>query len=289
MTNLPSTKNYARGLQPTSITELAAFAQMLKTAPDFLPDYKKKYSVGELVINMQYGLELGLSLMQSIQGIAIINGKPAIWGDHMMGIVLASGKLKDITEEESGTFPDDTYIKTCIAKRDGITVSRSFSVNDAKEAKLWGKMIWRLYPKRMMTMRARSWALRDLFADILIGIVAIEEAIDYNDEVDPLVIKSFAPIDSNGEINLDTLEFSNNFLKTLIDRLDKSIEEKDDLYDMFTEDDIKKGSEEIANEIVGYLNNLCSTTGIKHTKIIERVNKNIDAAIKSFIDKRQKK
>lgn len=60
---------------------------------------------------------------------------------------------------------------------------QKFSVKDAKRAGLWGKSgPWSTYPDRMLTMRARSWALRDEFADILKGIIAAEEAQDYPSE-----------------------------------------------------------------------------------------------------------
>jgi hypothetical protein len=58
-------------------------------------------------------------------------------------------------------------------------LTRSFSVADAKKASLWGKAgPWSNYPKRMLQMRARSWALRDAFPDVLRGIGIKEEQHD---------------------------------------------------------------------------------------------------------------
>ncbi len=54
------------------------------------------------------------------------------------------------------------------------------SKEDAKKAGLWGKAgPWSQYPKRMLQMRARSFALRDKFADALSGLIMAEEAQDY--------------------------------------------------------------------------------------------------------------
>ena len=58
-------------------------------------------------------------------------------------------------------------------------VVAKFSVEDAKRAGLWGKTgPWQAYPKRMMQMRARGFALRDAFADVLKGLMTVEEAWD---------------------------------------------------------------------------------------------------------------
>ena len=55
-------------------------------------------------------------------------------------------------------------------------IRRSFSVIDAKRAGLWKKEgPWLDYPKRMLQMRARAFALRDAFADVLGGLYVREE------------------------------------------------------------------------------------------------------------------
>jgi hypothetical protein len=59
-------------------------------------------------------------------------------------------------------------------------VESRFSVEDAKRAGLWGKQgPWTAYPKRMLSMRARGFAIRDCFADVLKGLITAEEAQDY--------------------------------------------------------------------------------------------------------------
>ena len=74
---------------------------------------------------------------------------------------------------------------TCKTKRKGdpVEVTRSFSIEDAKAAGLLSqnKPTWKLYPRRMLQMRARSWALRDKYADLLKGLQVREEVDDYID------------------------------------------------------------------------------------------------------------
>jgi len=51
-----------------------------------------------------------------------------------------------------------------------------FSVSDAKAANLWGKSgPWTNYPKRMLELRARAFALRNMFPDVLLGCAIAEE------------------------------------------------------------------------------------------------------------------
>jgi hypothetical protein len=55
-------------------------------------------------------------------------------------------------------------------------------MEDAKRAGLLGKDNWKNYPRRMLQMRARSWALRDCFSDVLLGMRLAEELQDCGPE-----------------------------------------------------------------------------------------------------------
>ncbi len=128
-----------------------------------------------------HGLELGMKPMQSVQSIAVINGRPTVWGDAALGLVQASGRLELFEEIIEGEGENMAAI--CRAQRSGnpCPIERRFDVSDAKKAALWGKKgPWSQYPKRMLQMRARSWALRDGFADILKGLGVTEEVRDFN-------------------------------------------------------------------------------------------------------------
>jgi hypothetical protein len=69
---------------------------------------------------------------------------------------------------------------TSEARRHGSApVVGRFSVADARAASLWGKAgPWKQYPQRMLQMRARGFALRDDFADLLRGVMSAGEARD---------------------------------------------------------------------------------------------------------------
>jgi hypothetical protein len=168
----------ARGLALASFDDAFRFATMVSKS-DFAPkDFRGKPESCMLAI--QHGSEIGLSPMQSLQNIACINGRPAIWGDAALAVAMASAVCESVTETIDGE--GDNMVATCSAKRRGYerpTVVR-FSVADAKKAGLWGKSgPWTQYPRRMLQLRARGFALRDAFPDVLKGLVTAEEAQDY--------------------------------------------------------------------------------------------------------------
>jgi hypothetical protein len=177
-TELTTNSTPARGLALASFDDAFRFSQMVSKS-EFAPkDFKGKPESCMLAI--QAGSEVGLSPMQSLQSIAVINGRPTIWGDAAMALVQSSPVCEYIKEYTEGD--GDALVAVCEAKRRGYpspTVVR-FSVADAKKAGLWGKSgPWQQYPARMLTLRARGFALRNAFADALRGLITAEEARDY--------------------------------------------------------------------------------------------------------------
>lgn len=139
-----------------------------------------------VTIAIMHGLEIGLPPMQALQRIAVINGRPTIWGDAAIALVRASGKAKSIKEYYEGEGDDRVAICLVVRKDDPDSpIEGRFSVADAKTAKLWGKTgyngkptPWVTHPDRMLKMRARAFALRDGFADVLGGMYLAEEEQD---------------------------------------------------------------------------------------------------------------
>ena len=152
---------------------------LAKAQHDIVPQsYRGK--PGAILAAIQHGAELGLKPMQSLRDIAIIKGKATVYGDTMMALCRRHPECQDIEEtiDNPGT---DKAIARCTVHRKGCKpAERTFSVADAKRAGLWGnKGPWSSYPDRMLQMRARGFALRDVFADALAGFITTEEAQDY--------------------------------------------------------------------------------------------------------------
>jgi hypothetical protein len=190
-TELSTTTTPARGLALASFDDAFRFSKMV-AASEFAPkDFRGKPE--SCLLAIQHGSEIGLSPMQSLQNIACINGRPAIWGDAALAVAMASPVCESVTETIDGE--GDNMVATCTAKRRGYekpTVVR-FTVADAKKASLWGKSgPWTQYPRRMLQLRARGFALRDAFPDVLKGLVTAEEAQDYPTtpaKTEPVVVR----------------------------------------------------------------------------------------------------
>lgn len=160
------------GMKINNLTEAIAVADYFAQS-DLVPrDYKNKS--GNIIVAWQKGYEVGLMPQQSLETIAVINGRACIWGDGLIALVKNSNK-EEWTHE---TITDSKA--TCETKRKGQeqTIVRSFSVEDAKKAGLWGNNVWAKYPKRMLQMRARGLCLRDAYPDVLNGMALAEEQVD---------------------------------------------------------------------------------------------------------------
>lgn len=173
-----STQTQPRGLALQSVTDAMKFADTVANS-DFAPkDFRGKPASCMLAI--QCGAEIGLAPLQSLQSIAVVNGRPSVYGDAALAVCKASNVCEYVIESIEGD--GEQMVATCTAKRRGYpqpTVVK-FTVADAKKASLWGKSgPWSQYPRRMLQMRARGFALRDAFPDVLKGLVTAEEALDY--------------------------------------------------------------------------------------------------------------
>ena len=183
-------------LSPQTFEQALTFADYLADS-DLVPkDFKGKPA--NCLIAMQWGTELGLKPLQALQNIAIINGRPALWGDSVLAIVRASPLCEYVTET------DDGREATCRVKRRGESEEvRTFNMDDAKTAGLLGKAgPWTQYPKRMRQMRARAFALRDVFTDVLRGMAIAEEVLDIQPVVADEQVRVVATVEQSKELPL---------------------------------------------------------------------------------------
>jgi hypothetical protein len=126
-----------------------------------------------------YGDEIGVGPMQSLATIAVIDGRPFVAAQTQRGLVYAAGHglwLDEATNTRA----------TWAGRRHGADeVTRiTWTMDDARRAKLDGKPNWRGYPRAMLTARASAELVRAAFADVVGGLAAIEEL----DEFDPQLV-----------------------------------------------------------------------------------------------------
>lgn len=120
------------------------------------------------------GHEAGVSPMQALQKIHVIEGRPALSAELMRGLVLQHGH-EIWFEEQSSTRV------TIGGKRAGGTreTKVTWTMDDAKRAGLSDRANWKKYPTAMLTARATSQLCRAVFPDVLAGLShTIEELTD---------------------------------------------------------------------------------------------------------------
>lgn len=194
-------------LAPQTLGQALEWARILCDAEIVPKAYRGKPA--DVLTCLLFGRNLGLDVVQSLQNVAVVNGKATVYGDALLGIVLSK-----MTEKERDTFletfeetwdPDvDGGKATCTARRGARVRSLSFSMADAakiettendwegvpqggrprkKVVKLAEKETYKNYPRRMCKFKTRNEVLRDLFPDYLLGILPREDAEDYVEAV----------------------------------------------------------------------------------------------------------
>lgn len=196
-----------QGFAPQTMTEAIEFSNMLSRSQMVPKNYQNKPE--DVLVAVQWGYEIGLAPLQALQNISVINGKPSVYGDAAMALVQASPVCEDVQETIEGDGTSNP-VAICKVKRRGRSeVISKYSVEDAKRAGLWGKQgPWTQYPKRMLQMRARGFALRDAFPDVLKGLITAEEAQDMPvEEKDITPPKQFTnPLDAIPELSVSEPE-----------------------------------------------------------------------------------
>ncbi len=165
---------------------------------DMVPkNYKEKPQ--DVLIAMEYGRALNLGPLQAIQNIAVINGRPSLYGDCVLAVCSGHPDFEDIKEEQIlGANNKVIGYKCTVLRKNRSPVTQSFTLEDATAAGLLGRQgPWKTNQSRMLQMRARAFALRDSFADALGGVRVAEEVQDYKE------IKNITP--TNGTAQLKEL------------------------------------------------------------------------------------
>lgn len=146
----------------------------------------------DILIAGAMGHRLGLDLFSSLAGIAVVNGRPTLWGDAQLAVCQARPDWGGMKVTEEGDLPAYRVHVSIIRKGHSDPYTGSFSMDDAKRAGLAGKQgPWAQHPKRMCMLRARAFALRQAFADALAGFHAREEF--EGEEIDVTVHATVVP------------------------------------------------------------------------------------------------
>lgn len=167
--------NTPGALVPTSFDDFYRIANVISKsglAPNSLN------TAEAVMVAMMYGAEMRMTPMQSLQSIAVINGRPALYGDGLVTLARRAGCK--IAQAFEGELPDkDARAIVTLTRPDGELVVGEFTYGEAVQAGLANKTgPWKQYPRRMMMMRARAWAIRDGASDLLGAVGPIVEELE---------------------------------------------------------------------------------------------------------------
>lgn len=186
---------------PKSFGEIMSMAEVLSKSA-LLPKALQN-KIPEVAMMIQTGLELGLAPTTALRTIHVIEGKPVLSADLMVGLVLSRGVAEYFVLVEE--TPDKVTYET---KRVGQKPQRfAWSHEDTKTAGLNNKDNWRLHPRQMRRARCKSVLARDVYPDVLAGIYdeTSDEIASFPprdrepDAVDAEIVNE-APIDGPSEL-----------------------------------------------------------------------------------------
>lgn len=176
--HLPEVKQFSH----QELVDMSNIYHKSKLAPPHLQTPESIY------IAFRWALALGVDPFLGLRDIFVIENIPSLRTEAAIALVESSGFCEYIEQSFIGEPFEDSFTAVCKVKRKGRKEHTStFSVKDAKTAKLWGKKtssgkdtVWITYPKRMLMYRAVGFAIRDIFPDVLRGAKLYEEVIDYS-------------------------------------------------------------------------------------------------------------
>lgn len=168
--NDASTDKAVAIINPQSWAEMKALAEYVSDSELIPKDFRGKPA--NALIAIQMGREVGLSWANALQSIAVINGRPSIWGDAALALVMAHPQFEAIDENECS---DQAGV--CVLKRRGMPARRyEFTVEMARQAGLLQKDTYKQHLGRMLQRRSRARAMADLFPDALKGLALADDA-----------------------------------------------------------------------------------------------------------------
>jgi len=164
--------NRPQGLVPASISEATTMADHLAKSALVPKEFRGRPA--DVFLAITYGIELGLPPVTVLNSISVIQGRPTLYAASMVGLCWASGLCeKFVCVERSATKV------TYMTKRKGNPEqSMSFTIEEAKDANLLRNENYKKYPARMLEARCKAFLAKDVYPDVLRGMISSEEAQD---------------------------------------------------------------------------------------------------------------
>ncbi len=156
---------------PRTIDEVARLAKM--AAASGLAKTTSPEAAGMLICA---GLEIGLTPMQALLGMHMIEGRPTLAADTIVALIVRRTDVCEYWRSIEST-PERHTIETKRRGEEFQPVRRTWTLDDAKRASLTGKTIWQRYPSDMLRHRCATALAREVFPDVIAGMSYTREEI----------------------------------------------------------------------------------------------------------------
>lgn len=142
----------------------------------------------DMVVVIMHGAELGIPPMASLRLFTTWDGVPRLMAEGVRAVILAHSEI-EYFEPQSCSETSATWV----GKRRGRPEkSATWTIERAKRARLTEKPVWQQYPEDMLNARASMQLGRMIAADLIAGMVSLEEARD-GDFIDASFTEQKAP------------------------------------------------------------------------------------------------
>jgi hypothetical protein len=146
-----------------AVPDKIRYAQALAESGLLPAQYRRQPA--NLLYAIEYAEMLGAHPLTAVTGIFVIDGKPSASAALISALVRRAGhKLRVTGDAKSATA------QIIRADDPDFTFEVTFTMDDAKAAKLAGKSVWQQYPASMLKARAITQVARDACEDALSGL-----------------------------------------------------------------------------------------------------------------------
>lgn len=154
-------------------------AQAQLTFKSGLIPTKKFTNPEQMVVAALYGRELGISFQRSMREIHVVNGIPGVSANLMLSLIRERMKQARIVLKESTA--QRCEIMAAREAEDPL-VSFAFTIQEAAQAGLTSKDVWKGYAQDMLFARTVTRMGRRMFSDVLLGFVYTPEELEGSPE-----------------------------------------------------------------------------------------------------------
>ena len=160
---------------PASLEARMRYAEVLADSNLLPAQYRK--NPANVLLAQELGDALGIPAIQAINAIHVIEGKPSAGADLMASIVRRAGHRLRIIEGQDRDGP--TVTAQLIRSDDpDFTFTSTWTMAQAKAAKLTGKDNWIKYPKSMLRARAIMEVCRAGASEAMYGVNYTAEELE---------------------------------------------------------------------------------------------------------------